>query len=245
MHVYVDVLMSVIVLFFLASGIVLKKRGFSEEAQGKGKTEADVVADRSRERSFIGTQFIVISGILLLSGVLDHYHVIFGFVLSIASLFFMTAFILIRIFRMREKVVPGKADGMGLRILLGVVVAGLFLVGVILVYGSIEQTVWVGRESVEISGLYGTSINTNDITEVSMIYTLPRITGKRFGFDFGRVMKGDFALSGLGEGKLYLSGRTPPFLCIRYRDTYALLSFKDSTATRKLYEELKDAGAHK
>lgn len=143
-----------------------------------------------------------------------------GFVLSIAALFFVVAFMIIRALKHDWNVSPAGKKNLGVRIVIGILVAILVIVGGMLIYGSIEQSVDVKSDKIEIGSLYGTTLNMHGITSVALIGDLPGIQAKAFGFDFANVLKGDFRLEGLGDGKLYVNTRTPPFIEIEHNERH-------------------------
>jgi Domain of unknown function (DUF3784) len=242
MYIYVNVLMTIIVLLFIASGILLKYgkhywiiSGYRtpEEIRKEG-------VDIAGLGNFIGASCFVIAALLLLAGIFDHYHVFGGLVGSISSLFFVVAFILIRAQKYNRRVLPDGRKRKGTKVLLGIVVAILMIVGGMLIYGSIEQSVDVEHGAIEIGGLYGTTLDISNISDVSIINELPKIQAKKGGFDFANVLKGDFSLDGIGEGKLYVNIAAPPFIKIKYNDTFVILNFRDTTTTLTTFDKINE-----
>lgn len=238
MYFYVNVLMTLIVLLFLVSGILVKSGKYQWLFSGY-ETKQELQSGRDyikRLRNFIGNFCFVIGAILLLAGIFDHYHVFYGLVLSIASLFFVVAFMLIRVQKYDRQILPDKKRKGGARILLGSLVVILVIVGGMLIYGSMEASVEVGPDRIEIGGLCGTTIDMSRVSDILMINELPKIQSKNSGFDFANVLKGNFRLQGIGEGKLYVNSGTPPFIEIKYDDSFVIMNFKDSNTTHKIYD---------
>ena len=242
MYLYVDVLMSLIVLLFVISGILIKYKRYYWLIAGY-----NALPDAQRGNvdfpglgSFIGNSCFAIAAILLLAGVFEHLEVFYGLVVSIASLFFAVAFMLVRSQKYYRNVPTSGKKRLRTKVVLSIIVIGLMVVGGMLIYGSIEQTVTVGGGKIEIGGLYATTLDASRITAVSIVSKLPGIQGKTNGFDFASVLKGGFTVEGMGEGKLFVNLRTPPFIRIGYDDSFVFLNFKDSTTTRKVFNDIRN-----
>lgn len=108
-----------------------------------------------------------------------------------------------------------------------------------IIYGSMEQKVIVKDGFIEINGIYGTKLNVSEIKDISLVDTLPEIKRKTNGFDFGNILKGNFELNEIGIVKLYINRGTPPYIIIKYRNSYIILNFRDSSKTRNLYNDIK------
>ncbi len=243
MYIYVAVLMSSIVILFIVSGVLIKHKRYYWLISGHTMPEGQQVkSDTTALGNFIGNFCFVIAGILLLAGVFDHFHINYGFVLSIASLFFVVAFMLIRAQKYDHNILNAGKKKTVPKIILGIIVATLVIVGGMLIYGSIEQSVDVDKGKIEIGGLYGTTLDVSDIKGVFLIKELPKIQSKTTGFDFANILKGDFKLDGIGDGKLFVNTGSPLFINIKYKDSFVILNFKDSIATRKLYNEISKLG---
>lgn len=240
MNSYVNILMMLIVLLFIISGILLKSGKYFWLVSGYNAMQEIEKGnvDITGLRNFAANSCFVIAAILLVAGVFDHYHIFYGLVTSISSLFFAVAFMLIRAQKYNRSVLPyGKKRGQG-RVVLGIVVVFLVTVGGMLIYGSIEQNVDVGKDQIEIRGLCGTTVGMRDVPDVLIIDKLPSIQSKRTGFDFGSVLKGNFKLEGLGNGKMYVNASTPPFIEIKYDNTFVILNSRDTATTHKIYNKI-------
>jgi preprotein translocase subunit SecG len=240
MNFYVNILMTVVVLLFIISGILLKSGKYYWLTPGFGtmREMQSGNVDVRGLRNFLASSCFVIAAILLLAGIFDHYHVLLGFVISIASLFFAVAFMLIRAQKYDRNILPDRKKRVSAKVLLGIIVVILVIIGGTLIYGSIEQSVEVGKDQIEIGGLCGTTIDMRGVSKVSIIDKLPGIQAKRTGFDFANVLKGNFELEGLGDGKLYVNLGTPLFIEIKYDNTFVILNSRDTAATRATYKKI-------
>ncbi|HUI31410.1 MAG TPA: DUF3784 domain-containing protein [Candidatus Acidoferrales bacterium] len=239
MYVAVNVLMSIIVLLFVVSGILIRSKRYNWLTPGTMEQVHDGTVDTTGLGNFIGNFFFVIAGTLLVAGIFNHFHIFYGLVFSIAFLFFLVAFMLIRTQKYNRSILPSGKRKTSAKVILGIIVAALVIIGGMLIYGSIEQSVDVDKDKMEIGGLYGASLDMDGAAKVSMIRELPKIQTKTNGFDFANVLKGNFRLDGLGEGKLYVNVNTPLFIEIKLKDSFVILNFKDSTATKAVYEKMK------
>jgi hypothetical protein len=73
----------------------------------------------------------------------------------------------------------------------------------------------VGKNQIEITGMYGLTVMKQDITEIELTNCLPAVTYKINGFDYGRIVKGEF---GTRDGqKLYFFGnrKSTSFLLLK------------------------------
>lgn len=240
MNFYVNILMTFIVLLFVISGILLRSGKYYWLFPGNGAIQErqEGSVDITGLRNFIANSCFVVAAILLLAGVFDHYHVFYGLVISIAFLFFAVAFMLVRAQRYNRNILPDSKRNAGVKISLGIAASVLVIVGGMLIYGSIEQSVEVEKNQIEIGGLCGTTIDMSGISDVLMIDKIPTIQSKRTGFDFGSVLKGNFKLEGLGDGKMYVNAGTPPFIEIRYDNTFVILNSRDTATTHKIYNKI-------
>ena len=240
MFIYVSVLMTMIVSLFIVIGFLLKTGKHNWIILGY-KSSAEMEregVDIAGLGNFIGSSCFAIAALLLLAGVLDHYHQFHGVVFSIASLFFVVAFILIRIQKYRRRILPNMASPPRAKVALGIIVSVLLLAGSMLVYGGIEESVQVAKDEIEIGGLYGTTLEMSHVSDVSLLARLPKIQTKIGGFDFAAAIKGRFKLEGIGDGRLYVNAIAPPFIEIKYNDTFVILNFKDSTTTLATFEKI-------
>lgn len=237
----VPILMSAIVLLFVVCGIVIKYKRYYWLISGyntmpvEKKKNVDIVG----LSKFIGNFCFIIAGVLLLAGIMNHFNVFYGFVIAIASLFFIVAYMLIRAQKYHNGSEPGHKPKPAARLVLSILALLLIIVGGALIYGSAEQTVSVSKDRIRIGGIYGTALDMNEITDVFLIRALPQIQRKTEGFDFGNTLKGDFELKGFGEGKLFLNTRTHLFINMKYGNSFVILNFRDSMKTLELYDNIR------
>ena len=123
-----------------------------------------------------------------------------------------------------------------------VLVAGAILVGGIFWSQIRPPKVVVRPQGLEIDTLfYGTSCAAADITAISLESRLPRVLRKTNGFGGAGTLRGRFEVEGLGEGRLYVDEGFAPFVLVRLRQGFVIVSFRESQRTRALYEEMAKA----
>jgi len=117
--------------------------------------------------------------------------------------------------------------------------------GVLVYFGNKDPEVTVNNNSIQISGMYGTTIDFADIDEVRLLNESMREIGvgtRTNGFGgIGDSLKGNFNHYG-GDMLLFVRIDSVPTIGIyRTDDKPIFLSFKDPEETRRVYEMLKEA----
>ena len=134
-----------------------------------------------------------------------------------------------------------KQEGLVLIIALAFTALILGGIGGMLIYGHLSPGVEVKPEGIVISGMYGTTIPSEEITGISLENEIPKILTRNNGFNSGEVNKGHFTLDGLGRGRLYLESSKGPFICIFTKSGYIMINYKDPSRTEVLYQTISDA----
>lgn len=101
-----------------------------------------------------------------------------------------------------------------------------------------EPDAIAGDDGVTILGQYGETILYNDITDVSLVNSIPKIGYKRDGAGLGEIKKGDFDVEGMGECRLFIMSEAGPFVVISTKKGYVIINYKDAEKTKALYEDL-------
>lgn len=107
------------------------------------------------------------------------------------------------------------------------------------VYGSREPKIDIMPDRIVISGIYGTMIKKDKITEITLEDNIPKVLNKVNGFDLGYILRGIFKLEGLGTGSIYIRQKKAPYILIKTENKYFLINYKDSNKTIDLYNKLK------
>lgn len=123
------------------------------------------------------------------------------------------------------------------------IVAAVLVLVCIVVYVHVQApTVAVSDASLSVrSGWYSAEIPFGEITSASLENELPPIELRTNGFAVGGTLRGNFRLTGLGTGQLFVNRGNPPFVVIKRARGYVVVNFEDPAETRRLFETLKAA----
>lgn len=114
-------------------------------------------------------------------------------------------------------------------------------VGVMLIWGSRTPTIVADSQHIEVGGMYGTTIEMEDVKDIRLEDVMPRVLRKTNGFDMGAILKGHFRLEGLEEARLYLRSRRGPFIHIETTGGHVFMNFESPEETEALYSRLVEA----
>ena len=100
----------------------------------------------------------------------------------------------------------------------------------------------ITSEQLRIENLfYGQDYPLSEVTGVSLEQRLPRVLARTNGFAGGGILRGWFAVEGLGKGKLFVDAGNGPFVLVRLRSGFVIFNVRDPQTTRALYEQLEAA----
>ncbi len=123
---------------------------------------------------------------------------------------------------------------------ISLVVLVLLALPVLLHYQSRAPVVSLTSSSITIDNLfYGQSYRLSDISRVELMPSLPRIRVRTNGYAAGGTLRGWFALDQLGQGKLFVEARQPPYIGIFLKDSFVIVNFGDPVETRRLYDGIR------
>lgn len=116
----------------------------------------------------------------------------------------------------------------------------LTLVGVgVLIYFSNQPTQFVIADGhLEIKGIYGEKIAIENINNISLKDSLPKIIIKNLGSSLGSKKKGSFRLEDIGNAKLFVDTAKPPFIYIETAEKLLILNSDDREETEELFQAL-------
>ncbi len=101
-------------------------------------------------------------------------------------------------------------------------------------------TVTVTRQALSIDSLfYGETYPMADVTEVSLVRSLPPVLVRTNGFAGAGTLRGRFRLAGLGEGKLFVEQGSSPYLLVRLRHGFVFVNFQEPEKTRALFDRIQ------
>lgn len=132
----------------------------------------------------------------------------------------------------------------GKKIMIGAISFFLVAAGIAVTAGMLSGNkaadVIIGNNYIEIKGMYGTDILIDDIKEVSLEGSIPKITAKTNGSNLGSKLKGNFKLEELGKVKLFINKDKPPFIFIKLEQGYVIINLDNKQDTENLYEKIKE-----
>jgi hypothetical protein len=152
-----------------------------------------------------------------------------------------------RIFRIDKAAPTGGLASLSRATRVGLVIVVLCYVGVgvPLAYGVREPAVILHSDHLQITGMYGTSVEFNEINSISIVHQPIGELGAFYRTNgiagLGQTLKGHFVSHERGAALLFVQADASPLLIIeRNGDKHIYLSFKDAAFTQTLYNELKE-----
>jgi len=85
-----------------------------------------------------------------------------------------------------------------------------------------------------------TLVGRQQIQDVQLFETMPRLLGLRERHSLGWNPAGRFLVEGVGEALVYLESGQPPYLLVRGPDLSILVNGRQSAQTERLYERLQE-----
>jgi hypothetical protein len=99
--------------------------------------------------------------------------------------------------------------------------------------------VTVGPRGFEVESVfYGQEYRWSDVIEIRQEPRLPRIEARTNGFAGAGVLRGHFRVESLGDGTLFVEQGTSPYVVVRLRRGFVILSLETPEKTRALHAEL-------
>jgi hypothetical protein len=243
MPVSAVMVMAFLIVLFLLLGVLIKHfkcywliSGYNTASQEKKKN-----IDIEGLGKFMGNFCFLLAGIFFVGTVLDYLGFYYGLVISLGSLFLIIPFVLIRAqkYDHNTQTPDGKTKKSVLLIICLLSLVIFLIPAAMISYGVQEPEVIISSDTVDIRGMYGTSINFKDITGIFLKDEIPPTVRKTNGFDFGSILRGDFEMEGRGKIRLFIDRKKPPFILIEGQKP-VILNFKDSKKTEELYKKTRD-----
>lgn len=131
------------------------------------------------------------------------------------------------------------------KILIGAVIGLLVItsagVCALLYFSNKPTEFFIQDGALRISGLYGEEVELSGITSITSKEQMPKILSKRNGSALGSKMKGYFNLKEIGQAKLFVDTKKPPFIFIEGKSGLRIVNADNPTNTKILYETLLEA----
>ena len=248
-------LIIVIPLLVLSVFLLMGKGAFLIAGYNTMSSENKQVYNEKRLCRFMGCLLLLVCACLMLFPAGDWLGISW---LGPAGMVFMAATIfgsLIFVNKSRYFRVPGVAvltvDPTNKRMTLtGMIFVAVVTIGigVVVIRGLIEPQVRISDTGLQVTGMYGISIDFSDVREVTLIPQSMAAIGpgqRTNGFaGLGQTMKGNFTTPNYGLTLLFTYSNSSPTIHIAMesrgnRDIF--ISFSDSSKTEKLYRDIVSA----
>lgn len=115
----------------------------------------------------------------------------------------------------------------------------LIAVGGFIFYGMQPPTINATENYIQIKGMYSEKVYYQDITDITISETMPKVIRKSNGLNAGNVLKGSFQLQELGKTKLNLNKAKPPYIFIEHNDGLLIINAYDTERTKELFQSLQ------
>ena len=127
--------------------------------------------------------------------------------------------------------------GAGRQLALAGGVIGALVIGIIalLFLSSRPVEITATEEGVEISGLYGTTLEWESITEARLLGELPTIEMRTNGSAVGSQLRGHFRTAEYGPVRLFVDAEIPPFLLLDGSEGVVILNLGSAADTEELF----------
>lgn len=122
------------------------------------------------------------------------------------------------------------------------VILGAVIIGVTdMMFSSNKASdIIIGENYIQIKGMYKTDILIDDIKEVTLKESIPKVIAKTNGSNLGSRLKGNFKLEQLGKVKLFIDQNKSPFIFIKLDGSYVIINSEDRISTENLYKQIKE-----
>jgi len=125
----------------------------------------------------------------------------------------------------------------------GITVLVLIGMGLMFFFGERDPIIHIQNNSIQISAMYGLTIDNSDIAEINLINQSMRDIGvgaRTNGYGgFGEALKGNFSSASHGQVLLFVySSSSPTIQIVRSNGVDIFLSFRNNETTMNIYQEL-------
>jgi len=127
-----------------------------------------------------------------------------------------------------------------------VILAGCALFAILLITGTNKNPEYsIEGGSLVISSQFGTSVQLNTISNLSLTDQFPEIKTRTNGASIGGKHRGEYTLSGGEKARLYIDESAPAFIRFSSEDTVYYLSADSKEDTQALYDQLLSVSGKK
>ncbi len=97
------------------------------------------------------------------------------------------------------------------------------------------------EDGVEISGLYGTTVEWDSITDIGLLENLPTIEMRTNGSAVGSKLRGHFRTAEYGPVRLFVDADVPPFILVESAEGIVILNLGTPAETAELFGRIEAA----
>lgn len=87
---------------------------------------------------------------------------------------------------------------------------------------------------------YGVTVPVADMKVVTLEDHLPPIRMRTNGFAMGETLRGWFRVEGMGEGKIFVEAKHPPYVMVKHASGFVIVNVADANETRAIYERIRE-----
>lgn len=103
------------------------------------------------------------------------------------------------------------------------------------------KDITVDGQSMKVPDPFGVEIKTDNIKEVVLKDSIPKIGMKVNGAGIGNKRNGKYEVEGMGTGQLYIESDKGPYIIITTKGgtpAFVIINFEDSNKTQELYNKI-------
>lgn len=190
--------------------------------------------------NLMGNSLIIMAVLILGGGIADEYgYKLLSMILllSIIPITIAIVFLAQRYDHNRKNNPRSRKIEMG--VFIGSILAVIIAISSLFIHGSREVKVEIMEDRIAIVSSYGTMVKKENITEITLEDSIPKVLNKVNGFDLGYTLRGVFTVEGMGSGSIYIHENKPPYIVIKADKKFFIINYKDPNKTIELYEKLK------
>mgnify|MGYP000285691619 CR=1 FL=1 len=231
------ILLGALVKYFKCYWLIAGYNTMSEEKRKNVDTEA--------LGKLMGNYMFLLGIIFIIGGVLTFKDLkTIGTILLTVPIFILTPYVIVKAQKYdKNSLEPDGSLKKSTKITLGVFIGFTMLIFIFVIvllgYGAREPKVTVDNEMIKIGGMYAATVRTDDIVDIVLLDSIPKVLRKDNGFDFGNILRGYFDLEGIGKGRLYINNGKPPYVYLRLKKSFVIINCNSIEETQNLYDKIK------
>jgi len=217
--------------YFLISGYntMSKEKKANVDTEGLGR--------------LMGYYMYLNGGVLILLGILSALEIWSGMTPFLVVIILSTFYLLIRAQKYDHNLFDEKGklkEGAGKKLMVPIVILSVIFIAVggLLFYAYQPSEITISPQGLEIHGMYGEFHPWDTLDRAELHDELPRIERRTNGAAVGASLKGHFRATELGDVKLFVNTRKPPFIYITTRGRITIINTESEEGTRELFEDI-------